>query len=256
MAMTAYFDESGTHGRESPSIIVAGFGATVQQWNGCEKRLKKLFSDFGVDHFHAKEFRGTKGPFKGWDVEKKGKFLSRFLKIIDEQLTFGVAGVMGPADYKTHYRSKSFPRSVRPDTAYGVCFRVALVRSFLDYCERPNDWPLNVVLELGHPNWQDAARIFEEVKKDERFSELLGTVSFATKKDCMFLGLADSLAYSLFRFRAGYTKHPTIPTAVPLGPAIPPYYVHKLKMSQTLITDDGLSELYRVHSASSGKQLF
>jgi hypothetical protein len=254
MVMTAYFDESGTHGKESPTNIVAGFGATVQQWNGCEKRLKKLFGDYDVPHFHAKEFRGTDGPFKGWDKDTKGKFLGRFLRITDDQLSFGVAGIMSPTDYRQHYRGKPFPRTSRPDSAYGLCFRTALGRSLLNFCNQPHTWPLNVVLELGHKNAQDAVRVFEEVKNDPRFNGLLGTISFAAKQDCMFLGLADSLAYALFRSTAGYTKHPTNPIAVPLGPCIPPYYVHKLQMSRTLIEKEGLKMLYEMHSASSGKR--
>jgi len=32
MAMKGYFDESGTHGAQSPTVIVAGFIGTVDQW--------------------------------------------------------------------------------------------------------------------------------------------------------------------------------------------------------------------------------
>jgi hypothetical protein len=253
MVMTAYFDESGTHGDQSPMIIVAGFGATVAQWTGCEKRLTKLFSDFGVSHFHAKDFRQTKGEFKGWTVTKKGQFLSRFLRITDEQLTFGVAGIMRPEDYKLHYRDKLFPRGKRPDTAYGICFRTALVRSFLDYHDQRHNWPLNVVLELGHPNWKDAERVFKEIRADPRFDGMLGTVSFAAKKDCQFLGLADALAYALFRNTGGYTDAGK--GVVPLGPADPPYYVHRLKMSGTRLDAPGLKKLYSIHSGSFSRAL-
>jgi hypothetical protein len=243
MAMTAYFDESGTHGESSPAVIVAGFGATVAQWNGCEKRLKKLFADYGIQRFHAKEWRQTKGEFRGWDFQKKGHFLSRLLKITDEQMSFGVAGVMHPVDYQKYYRDQPFPRGVRPDTAYGICFRTALVRSFLDCGDRPEDWPLNVVLELGHPNWQD--------KKDVRYEKWLGVISFATKSDCLFLGLADSLAYALFRDAAGYSQKLADPRAAPLGPAYPPYYVTKPRLSRTLLDQRGLTALHRIHSSTS-----
>ena len=45
MAMTAYFDESGTHGGDSPVMIVAGFGAnaavTKQRQGSAEEKAKK-----------------------------------------------------------------------------------------------------------------------------------------------------------------------------------------------------------------------
>jgi hypothetical protein len=173
--MTAYFDESGTHG-DSPTVIVAGFGATLAQWTGFEKRVRKLFGDFGIARFHAKDFRGTKGDFKGWDLQKKGIFNSRFLQIIDNQLSFAVAGITTPDEYLKHYREKRFPRGVRVDTIYGICFRTALLRATLDFENNPHDWPLNVVLELGHKNAQDAVRIFQEVKKRPQFAPLFGTI--------------------------------------------------------------------------------
>jgi hypothetical protein len=246
MPMTAYFDESGTHGAESPAILVAGFGATVAQWNGCEKRLRKLFDDYEVDKFHAKDFRGTKGDFKGWDIDKKAKFNSRFLRTIDDQLSFGVAGIVSPPEYKTHYRDKEFPRGARRDSAYGICFRAAFVRATKDFHDRPQDWPLNIVLELGHPNGQDAVRIFEEVKNLPKFKGMFGTITFAAKDDCIFLAVADSLAYALFRTQAGFIKHPTEKNAVPVGPCDPPYYVHKLRMSRTMIDKRGLKSLHRI----------
>jgi hypothetical protein len=71
MVMTAYFDESGTHGAESPATIVAGVGGTVAQWTGVEKRLTALYRDFSVKKFNAKDFRGSKKNFKNLDRTKK-----------------------------------------------------------------------------------------------------------------------------------------------------------------------------------------
>jgi hypothetical protein len=39
MVMTAYFDESGTHGAESPLVAVAGFIANLEQWSAYEREL-------------------------------------------------------------------------------------------------------------------------------------------------------------------------------------------------------------------------
>jgi hypothetical protein len=248
MVMHAYFDESGTHGADSPATIVAGLGATAAQLVGMEKRLSKLFADFGVGTFHAKDVRGTKGDFKGWESGAKAKFNSRFLQILDNQMAFGAAGIVAPEDYRKHYRDKPFPKRVRPDTEYGLCFRITLGRSMLFLRDRPRaDWPLNVVLELGHKNQHDAVRIFEEVKSLPQNAGLLGTVSLASKSDCLFLAVADSLAYSLFRTTAGYTKHPTDPTAVPVGVCDPPYYVHKVPTKKITLRKNDLERFYKDH---------
>jgi hypothetical protein len=248
MVMHSYWDESGTHGADSPAVIVAGFAATAAQWVGFEKRQAKLFSDFGVNTFHAKKLRGNKGDFKDWEPGEKAKFNYRFLKMIDDQLSFGVASAVAPEDYKQHYGQKTFPRKLRRDSQYGLLFRLALGRSILFMKERPqSDWPLNVVMELGHPNWQDAARVFNEVKSIPRNSAMLGTISFAAKSDCALLAVADSLAYAMFRTTAGYAKHPDNPDAVPIGPSDPPYYAHVVPTRRVILRKKDLLKFYRDH---------
>jgi hypothetical protein len=248
MVMTAYFDESGTHGAESPVTIVAGFGATVAQWVGFEKLLTKLYKDFNINIYHAKDFRGTKNDFEDWDLDTKARFNSRLLRIIDMQLAFGAAALVKRADYQDHYRSRGFPRKARPDTEYGICFRAAATRSLLFIEQRARDWPLNFVLELGHKNYSDAIRVFQDLKARPNLAPALGGISFVSKHDCPFLGIADQLAYNLFRNEAGYSKHPTNPIAVPTGPADPPYYVHKIPVRRVILEEKGLKMLHKQHA--------
>jgi hypothetical protein len=253
MAMTAYFDESGTHGAASPAIVVAGFGGTDAQWVGLKKRLTKLFSDFSIQKFHASDLRNTKGDFKGWDSATKARFNSRFLRMVDEQLSFGVAGVVSSEDYQSHYRSHAFPRRSRPDTEYGICLRAALFRSLVFIAERRTDWPLNIVMELGHRNEGDAVRVFNDVKQrppSSWYVGALGSITFASKANCQFLSVADSLAYHLFRNVSGRNSHPTNPIAVPIGEADPPYYVSKIGMSRTLLRPEDLISLRQEHAAA------
>jgi hypothetical protein len=81
MVMIAYFDESGTHGAESPAVTVAGFIANAVQWASYERQLAELMAEFRVAIFHAKDFRLRKRHFKEWTISKRAKFNSRFLRI-------------------------------------------------------------------------------------------------------------------------------------------------------------------------------
>jgi hypothetical protein len=47
MAMTAYFDESGTHGDESPVVTIAGLIASSDQWSSYERDLSQLMDEYG-----------------------------------------------------------------------------------------------------------------------------------------------------------------------------------------------------------------
>jgi hypothetical protein len=244
MAMIGYFDESGTHGRESPLMAVAGFLASVEQWGDYQRDLGSLLAEYEVKTFHAKDFRGRKNDFKGWPTPKRARFNSRFLRLADEHLACGLATILPSADYQQIYRSAAFPRTARPDTQYGMCVRAALWKSILFMKDRGDDWPLSVILEGGTGHEADAARVFYEVKDGLRpeYEPLLGGVTFGSKAD-LPIAVADSLAYAIFRMSAGYSQHPTEPNAAVVGPADPPYYVHKIPMSRTLIDENTLASL-------------
>ena len=69
MILTAYFDESGTHGGDL--ALMAGFLGNARQWRKFEKRTKKLFGRYRVDAFHSIDLKRTDKDFAGWTVNRK-----------------------------------------------------------------------------------------------------------------------------------------------------------------------------------------
>jgi uncharacterized protein DUF3800 len=244
MATTAYFDESGTHGAGSPVVLVAGFIAPPEQWSLFERDLSLLLNEYAVKTFHAKDFRTRKGDFKGWPTIKRARFNSRFLKLADDYLSYGLATVLRSQEYRSIYRATDFPPKARPDTQYGLCVRAALWKSIVLLKDQTQSWPLNVIMEGGALNAGDAIRVFAEVKDslNRDFAPLLGSFNFGSKND-LPIAIADSLAYAIFRLSAGYSLHPTEPNAAVVGPADPPYYVSKIPLSRTLIDENTLARL-------------
>ena len=110
MAMKGFFDESGTHGADSPVVIVGGFIATIEQWDAYEHDLKALLDEYRVKKFHAKDLRGRKGDFKGWPTQRRATFTSRFLRLADDHLACGFATVLSSDSYHQIYRNgQNFP---------------------------------------------------------------------------------------------------------------------------------------------------
>lgn len=244
MAMKGFFDESGTHGAESPVVIVGGFLATVQQWDAYERDLKALFDEYGVKKFHAKDFRGRKNDFKGWPQPRKAKFNSRFLQMADQHLACGVSAVLSSEAYNRIYRAGSAIQKKPRNSQYGLCVRTALWKSIIFMQDRTADWPLNFVFETRTHHEAEAAGIFFEEKENLRpeYRDMFGSVTFETKA-VLPLAIADSLAYAIFRNSAGYSRHPTIPDAAPVGESDPPYYVHKIPLSRTIVDEGTLAAL-------------
>jgi hypothetical protein len=246
MAMIGYFDESGTHGADSPVVIVAGFLASVAQWDAYEHDLKALLSEYGVRKFHAKELRQTKGDFKGWPRAKKAKFNSRFLQMADQHLTCGISTVLETDSYNRIYRAGVVLRN--QDTAYhsqyGLCVRAALWKVLVLMQKRKADWPINFVFEIGNGHEAEAGRIFAEEKQAvlNEYQGIFGSLTF-DDKSAVPLAIADSLSYAIFRKSAGYSEHPTIADAAPVGESDPPYYVHKIPLSRTIIDEPTLAAM-------------
>ncbi len=203
---TAYMDESGTHGSET-MLITALFGKS-KQWQKFEKKTRRLFDKHGVKVFHAKEWKDGDKDFKGWSVDQKVKFLDNFGVIINNNLEIGCNAILKISDYKKYYDNEEKPKKLPRDTAYGVCFRAALsfvVQAALSQNPLYERRVLNVVVEQGAKNWADTRRLFEMFRdnlKDE-YKGLLGSITYANKKDCLPLAAPDALAYSSWRGEEG-----------------------------------------------------
>ena len=136
MAMTAYFDESGTHGEASPAVIMGGFIATIAQWETYQVEISTLLQASGVKVFHAVDFRRRKNDFKNWTRAQSGQFNSKFLKLADDHMSFGLGSILASNTYKSIYRGGSGrPRRVL-DSQYGLCFRVSMWRAMIFMKER------------------------------------------------------------------------------------------------------------------------
>jgi len=105
------------------------------------------------------------------------------------------------AEFKTQYRGGETPKKLRLDSAYGLCFRICLIHQISEIFRRLSahkkfdQTRLNIVMERGHKNAPDAARIYdEEATNLQKYDcNLLSGLTFASK-DCEPLMLADFLA--------------------------------------------------------------
>lgn len=209
MILTGYFDESGTH-KDSELALMAGFVGDARQWRKFEKRTAKLFRRFGVDIFHTIDVRRTDKDFAGWTVDRKLEFLDEFQHIVNETVEHGFASILRYDDYD-YYRKLFWPKGTRPDSMYGILFRASLATA-VDSTTKVERWAprgreprLNVVLESGHRNAEDAVRLYNFF--GGRFgiatTGALAGLTFSQKANCLPLAAADLFAYSAYRQETG-----------------------------------------------------
>jgi Protein of unknown function (DUF3800) len=197
--LTAYIDESGTHGT-SPVTIMAGAYGSVAQWEDVEARIQELEQKRQFSMFHSTDLKSGQGSFKGWSSEQRLELVKEFIAILaDRRIESGFIMQIVNADYEKYYRMGDAPAPAVLDTKYGFCFRGCLTH-LLQHIKSPDN-TLNMVMESGHRNSGDARRIFDQMQTrglKPGFENLLGTLAFTEKKHCRLLGIADFLAYTTF----------------------------------------------------------
>jgi len=202
MIITAYLDESGTHDG-SELTLMAGYVGYSGQWRKFDKKWARNLARLRLTHFHAKDFVKGTGEFKGWSDKRKLSLLTKAEQLCRNHTLYGFAASFKNSDYDEFYVARERPKKVPLDSRYGLCFRLCLC--FLPEMTRQmfggHQPTMNIVLESGHKNSGDAARIFDLFKRqaDPELVKLVGTLTFADKRKCMGVQGADSLAYSAYR---------------------------------------------------------
>jgi hypothetical protein len=118
--------------------------------------------------------------------------------------------------------------------------RAFIYRSIIQYEKRESEWPINLVLESGHRHQNDAARVFDDMKRRQE-SPILGAFAFDTKEDCPALAVPDSLAHFGFRVLAG-SANTAVPGLVPTGPSTPVVHVSRPFMRRIEVDSELLAE--------------
>jgi hypothetical protein len=213
MILTAYMDESGTHGASAVSVMGACTGS-VRQWQKFERRTSKLFRRYGVAVFHAIDLKRGDHEFHGWSVDRKIEFLDELAHIKNETLEYSCAVTLKHSDYETFYANRDRPKKVVKDSKYGILFRGALghvlqgILKVPEWAQMTDEIKLRIVLESGHSNAKDALRLYEFFRStgNEKLSRTLTGIAFESKDACIPLGIADLLAYNVYLVETGGKK--------------------------------------------------
>src|SRR6266481_415092 len=91
--LTAYLDESGTHG-ESPIMVMAGYLGTAVQWARFEADWSVLLGRGGVTYVHAVDLFNRAAQFRSWKAEAINAFALELNQVIATHLELGFTTVI------------------------------------------------------------------------------------------------------------------------------------------------------------------
>ncbi len=97
--LSAYFDESGSHG-DSRVFVLSGLVTPAHQWERFSGEWMKALSNEGITDFHMVDFSHSIGQFKGWEAERSKMFITRLIDIICRRVSFRLWTVIVVNDYR------------------------------------------------------------------------------------------------------------------------------------------------------------
>jgi len=197
--LTAYFDESGTHAG-SPVLTVAGYVATVEQWDTFDRAWAQLLKDEQLPAMHWTDLESRKAAFEGWTKERKLAVQKRAIAIICETVERGFATGVVLADYLALIGG--LPETIRENAlAFAVVDNLKMATKWATLnCP---DEPMNYVFESGGGYGGELSGPMSMLSKKERWEQLRMTspksLSFCAKKTRRPLQAADVLAYEAYK---------------------------------------------------------
>ncbi|MBG0812310.1 DUF3800 domain-containing protein [Methylosinus sp. H3A] len=196
MNFTAYIDESDTHG-PAPDMVMSAMLSTAGRWERCRRALTRIQREFGFTVFHASEFRALQGEFEGWSAEKCFDIYTEFGRLGASHLTECFTVSLSYETYKTYFLDRR-PQKMHRTSQYGICFMGVLdglMRTVMGYGPQSK---LSVVVEDGHKNAKDTARLFEDRRwrLDTGGIDLLRSYALEKKECSPLLQLADITAHA------------------------------------------------------------
>lgn len=199
MIFVGRIDESDTHGNEPDMVMSAMLGGS-DEWELLRRRLNAIRRDYGFSVFHGTEFRALTGEFAGWSEMKCRKLLFDLGKAVSGTLRECVTVTCEYATYRDHFLAKR-PAKMHQTSQYGLCFNVILDTLTYRVAQIRGRHRLSVIVEAGHKNAPDTARIFTERKAayQQQGMDFYRTHSLARKKDDPLLMLSDVTAYGSAR---------------------------------------------------------
>lgn len=201
--LTAYFDDSGTHGK-SEIVLWSGVFGNQQQWARFNKEwsavLKEPCPKWGpLKRFHMTECQSSRGEFTGWTRNETDYLVWSLIDIIVQCGLYA----NGLAVARKHWDAAITGDAVRAfGDAEGYCLRICYVRSLNWARKYTDDVHISYLFDRRPERHFENQRIFDVFK---RYSEIelqpphLETIEFVSSYDHLPLQAADLIAWEMYQ---------------------------------------------------------
>jgi len=185
---TAYYDDSGT-ANDTLAVVVAGFVATDEQWTHFDRNWSDSLRQFGISHFHMREFAHSVGEFARFkqDKEERECFLRQLLSHIKLRVTHTVAHAVLMNDYRKVNKIYALDYAFPP---YALAGRTCVAR--LNLWAEKRGIPKEQIRHIFEDGSAGKTELYESVLRDHQIK-----VTFKKKDEAIALQSADLFAYEI-----------------------------------------------------------
>jgi hypothetical protein len=188
----------------SPKLVVSAIVGNTARMRKLDTEWKRDLADSRVDYFHAKDHWNTFAkPYHGISTERRRNLLGQLVGHIHHRFLFAVSAIVDQAEYRSHASERFRSQYGSP---YGFAFQMLMTCIFVELTkQRRENQPVNILIEDGHKNSEQAIGFIAEKKKREG-GLTIASHGVGGKRDNPILQAADMLAFGVCEFHAkGYS---------------------------------------------------
>ena len=141
--ITAYFDESGTHG-SSKVFVVAGLVAPAKKWLDLDRAWTNVLESEGIPEFHMVDCAHGVKLFKGWEKKRREKIVERLVNICKRHVCWRVWTAVLMDDYR-----RTIKGDESEELVYGFCASACIDRLTLFAIGKGDDCSVKCDFERG-----------------------------------------------------------------------------------------------------------
>jgi hypothetical protein len=236
--LAGYFDESGTHGRDSNTVVVAGYVSDADKWVKFDEEWQQALQDYSITHFHMKDYALGSRHYR-WGKKREPRF-SRLQAITRRAVMVGIGVVLDKPAWSRHVVTPKDHRYFGT-SVYDFC-ATAMLGMVAGWA---NDAEINegiaYTFERGACGWKQFQATYNKCYDDSRLREayrMLGGLELKDKRTYTPLQPADIAAYSLYQARPKLTHRKEVGWGVPQLED-----VHGVPIRIVLVDDATLTEM-------------
>lgn len=213
--LTCYFDEAG--GVDHGFTVVAGYVATVEQWENFEVDWKLSLISYKVPYLHMAKLAHFKGPYAKWENSPifRARFLLEMSQIIQQHVKRGFACFIEHAAFAQADSEYELHETFGSPYALAGMSSVARVTAWRRKTVPPSV-PVEYVFEDGAP---DKCGLMKMMEKDKyptpifRPGRDIDSRKSGLRHGFVQLQAADYLAYEIRKFVSDHSKYKTMERA-------------------------------------------